>query len=435
MRRAVHLVRAAEQLLGPRRDRPAQARQLARLRALVAHTWKQHPAYARWWLEHGLPHGTLPRTLEDLARFPVITKQHFQALPPGESVSLDYRNEYRIRDLTSGSTGVPMAIERTPAEDLEMCAYRLTENFRYGLRWGGLRVIVNAGLAQTEGLAVIEAKSPWTRAGLLPRRYVNYVQLGPDGVLRRLRELRPCMLGGHAEALWRLALDYPSGELRDPGIRFLTPGAQTVTPDMSARMRAAYGAPVYNCYGASEFNLLASECPVTGLLHLNEEGLIVEVLRDGRPAREDEQGEVVTTNLATRAMPFIRYALNDVAVMGPARCPCGRPVRTLRNVQGRVAEFFHFPGGRKVHASELINPLLRFVGWMKEYRMVQAARDRVEVWFDVLGEAPADACAQVREVVAARTGPTVQVEAIRRPIPPLPERGKNKMFQALPPER
>lgn len=400
----------------------------------MAHTWKQHPAYARWWLAHGLETGTPVRKLEDLARFPIITKQHFRALPPGESISRNFRNEYRIRDLTSGSTSVPMAIERTPAEDLEMCAYRLAENFRYGLSWGALRVVVNSGLAQTEGLAVVEAKSPWTRAGLLPRQVLNYVQLGPENVLRRLRELRPYMLGGHAEALWRLALEYPGGELRDLGIRFLNAGAQTVTPDMNARMRAAYGVPVYNCYGASEFNLLASECPVTGLLHLNEQGLIVEVLRDGRPAREDEQGEVVATNLATRAMPFIRYALDDVATMGPARCPCGRAVRTLRDVQGRVAEYFHFSERRKVHAFELINPLLRFVDWMKEYRMVQASRDRVEVWFDVTGEAPEDACAQVREAVALRAGPSVRVEAIRRAIPPVPERGKNKMFQVLPPE-
>ncbi|MCL4843891.1 MAG: hypothetical protein KJZ79_18715 [Bryobacteraceae bacterium] len=427
-RQALLAGKALAQWTGPG---DVEARQMERLRRLVERTWREHAAHARWWAEHGLTPGTRLAARADLLALPVITKQHYQPLPEAEAIARDYRGVPLLTDLTSGSTGAPTAIRRTYPEDFTMCAYRLGEHFRYGLSWFGLRVTLNSGVAESLDLPGAKRRNVWTKAGVLRRASVNHVKLGPEGALRRLRELRPQTVGGHAEAIWRLALEVPEEELRALRVHHLAMGAQTVTPEMQERVRAAFGCPAYNMYGASEFNLLASECPETGLLHLNEEGLIVEVLREGRAARDGEGGEVVATNLAAEAMPFIRYALNDWAVMGPERCPCGRAVRTLRSVQGRVAEFFHFSGGRKVHPFELINPLLRFVGWMKEYRMVQAERDRVEVWFDVLGEAPEDACGQVASAVGAKAPAGVVVEAVRRAIPPVPERGKNKMFQAL----
>jgi phenylacetate-CoA ligase len=408
---------------------------MARLRHLVERTWREHAAHARWWAGHGLTPEAQLASRDDLLALPVITKQHYQALPADEAIARDYRGVPLLKDLTSGSTGVPVAIRRTRHEDFAMCAHRLGEQFRYGLGWFDLRALINTGLAEAVGLPGENRPQLWMRVGLLRRVSVNQTALGQGGVLRRLRELRPQALGGHAQAIWRLALEVPEAELRALRLHHVTLGAQTVTPEMQERVRTAFGCPAYNMYGASEFNLLASECPETGLLHLNEEGLIVEVLREGRPARDGEGGEVVATNLTAEAMPFIRYALNDWAVMGPERCPCGRPVRTLRSVQGRVAEFFHFSGGRKVHPFELSNPLLRFVAWMKEHRMVQTERDRVEVWFDVLSGAPEDAPRQVAAAVGAKAPAGVVVEAVQRSIPPVPERGKNKMFQPLGPQQ
>ena len=47
--------------------------------------------------------------------------------------------------------------------------------------------------------------------------------------------------------------------------------------------------------------------------HVVAEGYIVEILRDGEPARPGEIGEVVITDLNNYCMPFIRYRIGDLA--------------------------------------------------------------------------------------------------------------------------
>nr|MCU0248231.1 hypothetical protein [Bryobacter sp.] len=156
--------------------------------------------------------------------------------------------------------------------------------------------------------------------------------------------------------------------------------------------------------------------------------------KDGRPAADGEEGEVFATNLHAYAIPFIRYALDDWAIAGPARCPCGAPVRTIREIEGRLNEFFYFSDGTRVHPFQLINPLLEFIGWLREYRMVQTGRDEVEVWYNVLNGAPRpeQASAMIERAVSAAAPPNVCIRPVPMETIPPSWKGKNQMFVALP---
>jgi len=83
--------------------------------------------------------------------------------------------------------------------------------------------------------------------------------------------------------------------------------------------------------------------------------MIVEVLKDGRPAAMGERGEVVGTNLHF-AMPFIRYRLGDIVTKDP------RPV----HVDNHFPPYGRFRGderllptsqGRMIHPDEIIGIL------------------------------------------------------------------------------
>ncbi len=78
---------------------------------------------------------------------------------------------------------------------------------------------------------------------------------------------------------------------------------------------------------------MAWECRHSGDLHTCDDGVLVEVLRDGRPAEPGERGEVVVTNLHAYAMPFIRYRIGDLATRG-APCGCGAPFSTIGEITG-----------------------------------------------------------------------------------------------------
>ncbi|HZR07142.1 MAG TPA: hypothetical protein VFA79_01075, partial [Myxococcales bacterium] len=83
---------------------------LAKLRAQVRYAWEKAPFYRRKWEEAGVSPETL-RSLDDLAKFPVIQKSDLRAAqaksPPfGDYLCIEPREVARIHG-TSGTTGRP----------------------------------------------------------------------------------------------------------------------------------------------------------------------------------------------------------------------------------------------------------------------------------------------------------------------------------------
>jgi phenylacetate-CoA ligase len=142
---------------------------------------------------------------------------------------------------------------------------------------------------------------------------------------------------------------------RSPCTIFLT---GEVTFDWQrALMERELGAVTRQCYGVQEIGAVAFECR-QGRWHLCAESVIVEILRDGRPAAPGELGEIVVTGLASRAMPMIRYCTGDLVRAEPARpCPCGRSLPEMPAVLGRAADFLEAADGRWVPPQEVVAAL------------------------------------------------------------------------------
>ena len=152
-------------------------------------------------------------------------------------------------------------------------------------------------------------------------------------------------------------------------------------------------------------NLVAWECLQTGDLHLCDDGAIVEVLRDGRPAEPGESGDVVVTNLHAYASPYLRYELGDRAVAGEARCRCGAPFATIRGVQGRAMDSLVLPSGRVMHHWELIPMSFWDMPWHRQYQLVQETPDRIVLRVVTEAEPPAADVERLRRAVLEKMGP------------------------------
>jgi phenylacetate-CoA ligase len=106
-------------------------------------------------------------------------------------------------------------------------------------------------------------------------------------------------------------------------------------------------------------------------MHITAEDIVVELIdRDGVPAAEGQPGEVVVTHLATSEFPFIRYRTGDVAVLGARRCPCGRGLPLLEEIQGRTTDFVYAADGTAMHALALIY-ILRDLPGLDSFKIVQ----------------------------------------------------------------
>jgi phenylacetate-CoA ligase len=215
-------------------------------------------------------------------------------------------------------------------------------------------------------------------AGIHPKISIDGVVHPPEEVVRRFETFRPHLLVALPSILC-LTADYLLAQGRqDIRPRILDVGGEVLTPLMRRRLTQAFGVEPVQTYASHEFPLMGWQCGVSGELHTCDDGVILEVLRDGRPAGPGEEGEVVVTNLHAYAMPFIRYRLADLVTRGSDQCACGQPFSTIRAIQGRMNDYFSLPDGRRLHPYRILERLLPEGDvWIRQYQLLQDRPDRI----------------------------------------------------------
>jgi len=230
------------------------------------------------------------------------------------------------------------------------------------------------------------------------------LELQPSEIMERLGAIGPDILRGAPSSLEALAEEAPDklGALR---LKRVFSGAEQLTERGRRLIEGAAGCKLLDFYGASEVNLIGWQCDRCGLYHTCDDSVIVEVLRDGRPAKPGEDGEIYVTALHGFAMPFLRYEVGDLVSLPRERPPCGIRFGVLENIQGRSIDCLKLPGGRKLSPYLLMNELDE-LHELRRYEAEQDASGRVVVRFQL---EPARSADDVRAAV---------LERCRRVIPP-----------------
>ena len=409
-----------------RHDRAGRAElrlwQDARLRRLVRHAYDAVPFYRRLFDRHRL-HPRHIRGVVDLGLLPFTDKTEMRRQRPGDLLAPGHDPAALLTVCTSGSSGEPFSIRRTWLEDKLQYLLRRRALVDLGIRHRDL--VVAVGLAGRPSSGDRKLMGLGFRAlGLWPQEVLDGLQ-DPVHLAYQLRQLGPDIVVGLPGMLDRLTASELAGSLEPVRPRLLVVGGEVTTPAMRARIGHTFGAPVYETYGSHECPLIAAECRHSGLLHVADDAVLVEVLADGRPAEPGERGEVMVTNLHAYAMPFIRYRIGDIATRG-APCGCGAPFGTLDTIQGRVLDYFSLPDGRQLHPYEIVTRLVwKPLDWIRQYQLVQERRDRV-VLYVVAGSPPAEEqLTEVRRVVEPVLGGGVRFEI--HPVERIPFEATGKL--------
>ena len=115
-------------------------------------------------------------------------------------------------------------------------------------------------------------------------------------------------------------------------------------------------------------------------MHINIEHLFVEFIKpDGNYSKPGEEGEIVVTDLFNRAMPLIRYRVEDVGVPSGKHCSCGRGLPLMERVVGRVADFLVRKDGGLVAGVSLIERTLTAISGIRQMQIVQETIDDIVV--------------------------------------------------------
>ena len=411
------------------RDAAALARwRDARLGMLLAHACQHVPLFRRLAPSACSTGLAADGSLEDLHRFPVLTRRDYQEAGVAGTLAGNVSAERLLDRSTSGSTGERMVIRRTWLEERLLNCFRWRAFRSYGV--GRHDRIVNA-LFRSDADPRDDQRLARLAMALGWRQMLVVDAIGDDTAAEKAARFAPHCLTGMTSALASLAdASVARGITLSP--RLVVTTGELLTAPLRARI-SVIGSPIRDLYGSNEFNLLAWECPAgQGTYHVCDDAVVLEVVGpDGRPVEVGQTGEVVVTGLHSFAMPFIRYKIGDLAVRGPDRCPCGASYSTLMAIHGRTIDMFRLAGGISLHPWKIHNAVRPWLGLVRQASLVQMASDRLEylvVATEAMGAAEeALLSAAARAALPAGIGFTLRrVDAI-----PAGPGGKARPFVAL----
>ena len=358
----------------PRLGRAGMERyQLRKLQAITRRAAEQVPFYREWFGRHGFDPAEI-RDLSDVRRIPIMGKAEIRALR-ADWDDEEVKRRRLIEHKTSGSTGAPVRILRSPAEERRLKMLRWRMQTMFGLRPGDRLARVKTNW-EPLSRRYNRLQKLAGMVGFLDTRVFDCFQ-DPAESYCQLLDFQPHVLSGYPGALARIALQHEQQAGTLKSLRRIGTGGESLLPTQRQILEDTFGVPVYDAYGTSECNLAAWQCGETDHYHVNDDGILLEICRDGVPVTPGESGEVVITSLHSFTMPIIRYRLGDLAERGGSPCPCGSPFSTIRQLRGRVADILKLADGRVIHPFEVLNEIVTEAGdWVAEYQRVQAAADR-----------------------------------------------------------
>ncbi len=398
-----------------------QARQLESLRGLLAHAERTVPYYRELFKTIGARSEDI-RSFDDFAKFPILTKDILRARQEDLLSETADRSTLTVQH-SGGSTGVPVRFYRAPSyldasdagtyRNLAQCGWKPGDMIAFF--WG-----FNQRL---------DAMPPW--------------QFEMRQRLRRFYQLDPFKSGEHEMSQWaakwpsiapRTALGYAStmGRFAEFLLRtgtrvaplkgaFTT--AEKLYPAQRDAIERAFSCKVYDLYGSSEVQNIASECP-HGRMHVNADYCVLEV----QESAELKSHQLLATSLKQWAMPFIRYRNEDSGALEAGQCDCGRGFPLMQLQVARMSDNFIFPDGRVVHG-EFFTHLMYGTEGIGSFQFHQTASDQI-----VMRIVPAPGSAERRraavlnavEQIHHLAGELVSVEVLEVESIPLSRAGKHR---------
>ena len=407
--------------------------QEARLRRLIAHAYDAVPYYRALLERHRIEPRDI-RTIADLPLAPMSTRRDVQQANPTDLVARGLDPSRLLAYRTSGSTGEPLTVRRTWLEERVNSAFRLRAFRDFGVRardarvvlWAGGGIMTPHGLRNWDGLQRALRSLGWYR-----KAWIDY-RVSDSELLDRLAADSPDVLVASPSLLARTGRAMASGRPGAIAPRLVISGGEVLTPFERRQISDSWGARVVDMYSSHELGLIGWECPRGTGLHVADDSVLVEVMKDGRPAAPGEAGEVVATRLHAFAMPFIRYRTGDIVTRGPAPCPCGAAFSSVLTVQGRMIDYFEMPDGRLLHPNEVVVNLLRHAGqWIAQYQLTQETRARIVLRIAPLGPPPTEEVRAIERHARAALGAGIDFELLLVPEIPFEINGKFRISRSF----
>lgn len=335
--------------------------QLEKLKGLLVHAGENVEFYREIFQKANFDPRKF-KNLADLKRLPIVTKKDLQSagLEKTSAKNLDQFDHYK--DSTSGSTGEPFSfLGEIPHRDVS------TALTLRGYNW--------TGYSPGEPMILLwgyhDADLP-TKAYkfLLNQTFISAFEIEKKfgEIVRTIEKVRPKLLIAYTSAIVQLAKLCELKSVKNLRIPSIITSAETLYPEHRKLIENIFSVKVFDRYGSRELGEIAHECEAHRGLHVSDEHLVVEF----EPFENfPEQKKIIVTHLDKRAMPLIRYDTGDLGIPSIEKCPCGRNLSLLGEINGRTTDFLKLKSGKNIPFLFFNYTFEQFGPFIKGFQIIQ----------------------------------------------------------------
>jgi len=306
---------------------------------------KNSPYYQRLFAQHHISVSDI-KTLEDLLKLPVTTKENLQQF--NDDFLCVSQNEIIDYATTSGTLGEPVTFGMTDA-DLERLAYNEAISFDCaGIKSGDVVQLMTtidrrfmAGLAYFLGLRKMKVGVIRVGAGIPELQWDSIRKYKPTHLITV-----PSFLLKLIEYAEAHGIDYNNSGIKGA----ICIGESLRNQDfsmntLSKKITDRWNIKLYSTYASTEMSTAFTECEHANGGHHHPELIIVEALDDNnQPVKNGEPGELTFTTLGIEAMPLVRFKTGDIVKLHDEPCACGRKTLRVGPVIGRKQQMIKYKG-------------------------------------------------------------------------------------------
>ena len=339
-----------------------------RLEKLLLHAYHQVPYYQKIFKKINLIQNNKVN-LDKFNEIPILTKEIIRK-EKDNLYSLDRQKRDWYQNTSGGSTGEPLIF----IQDRHYSETSLAQKLVYD-NWVGNHIGCREIKLWGSERDIFKDKRPfrsrWEK-WLSNQKLLNTFSMSENNMFRYVKiinKFKPQQIISYVDSAYELARFIEKNNLvisNPPKALVVTAG--TLYPKIKNYLSKIFKSTIYNQYGSREASDLAFDCPQQYGLHVFEYLNKLEIIN----------GQIHITCLTNYSMPLIRYQIGDTASWNDTqKCSCGRNLRLISNVHGRITDHFKKKDGAIIHG-EYFTHLFYFRPWVKKFQIVQKKHDDIQ---------------------------------------------------------
>lgn len=347
-----------------------------RFQSIIQHCYNNVPFYRQYMDQQGLQVKDF-QTIHDVIKLPIMDKATMS-----QNKKLLFANNFdskKIRiDHTGGSTGTPtqFGIDKKSYYQVYANAWRC---WGYAGYKPGMKMLLFWGnRSELERIKSLKKRIKSFVENIFTLNAYDFSKNQIYEYMKHIAYWRPAIIRGYSGAIYmfvELCKKYQLQLTHHPQAIIIT--SENILPSQKQRIAEFFHSEIFEEYGSREFGILAHECSTHSGLHLAEEQFIFEIYNPHTNQFHFEgNGEILISSLYNYGMPLLRYRIEDEGTIISDTCPCGRSLKLLKQIDGRIIDYIVTKNEKLIH-QYILEDLFDGVPGIAAFQMQQFKKGEV----------------------------------------------------------